>query len=116
VAAGNASGASGDMALPSAEKMVLSYTPWHTLLAPELKDKRVLLVGDPAEKTMAVAAGYGLRHVTHYTDYAIEHPTINPFRAAAESGTHTAVGNKTVGVGMKKTAMSDYAGGPSSPR
>ena len=73
MAAGAASGASGGMALPSAEKMVLSYTPWHTLLAPELKDKRVLLVGDPREKTKAVAAGYGMKHVTHYTDYATEH-------------------------------------------
>ena len=40
-------GQSGDIALPSAERMVLSYTPWHTQLAPELADKRVMLVGDP---------------------------------------------------------------------
>lgn len=47
-------GDSGDIALPSAERMVLSYTPWESQLCPELLDKRVLLIGDPKEKVRAV--------------------------------------------------------------
>ena len=82
VEAGAASGVTGDIALPSAEKMVLSYTPWASQLVPRLKDSRVLLVGDPKEKVLEVAAAYGLKRVTHYSDYAIQHPTVNPFRAA----------------------------------
>jgi len=99
VAAGG--GSSNDIELPSAERMVLSYTPWESLLAPELADKRVLLVGDPAEKTKEVAASYGLKHVTHYSDYARTHPSVNPFRAAQQAGTsHTAVANSTAHTAM----------------
>ena len=58
--------------------------------------QRVLLVGDPGEKCKEVAASYGLKHVTHYSDYARVHPTLNPFRVAREAGTsHTAVANKS---------------------
>jgi hypothetical protein len=77
--------------------MVLSYTPWESQLVPELVDKRVLLVGDPAEKVKEVAATYGLKCAVHYSDYAKTHSTVNPFRVAREGGTsHTAVANATV--------------------
>ena len=90
-------GSSGDIELPSAERMILSYTPWETQLVPGLVDKRVLLVGDPADKVRDVAATYGLKHAVHYSDYARAHPSINPFALARESGTsHTAVANTTV--------------------
>lgn len=90
-------GSSGDIELPSAERMILSYTPWETQLVPGLVDKRVLLVGDPADKVKNVAATYGLKHAVHYSDYARAHPSINPFALARESGTsHTAVANTTV--------------------
>lgn len=73
------------------ERMVLSYTPWKTMLAPGLDGGRVLLIGDPREKVLEVAKNYGI-NATHYQDYAIEHDTINPFRAAKMAGTsHTAV-------------------------
>ena len=73
------------------ERMVLSYTPWKTMLAPGLENGRVLLVGDPREKVLEVARNYGINS-THYQDYAIENDTINPFRAAKSGGTsHTAV-------------------------
>ena len=76
----------------SPERMVLSYTPWKTMLAPGLADSRVLLIGDPREKVLEVAHGYGLKYATHYQDYAIKNDTINPFRAAKSGGTsHTAV-------------------------
>jgi len=89
-------GSSGDIALPSAERMVLSYTPWASQLAPDLADKRVLLVGDPREKVLEVAKSYGLKRVTHYSDYARTHSTVNPFRSAVMSGrSHTAVDNAT---------------------
>ena len=104
-------GQSGDIALPSAERMVLSYTPWHTQLAPELADKRVMLVGDPKEKVLNVAAQYGLKHVTHYTDYAITHKHVNPFRAAKESGkSHTAVDNATAKTGPPFTGAAAAPG------
>lgn len=94
VAAGEASETSGELAVPEAKRMVLSYTPWETLLCPDLRDKKVLLVGDPREKVLEVAASYGLQKAIHYSDYAVEHPTVNPFRAAMEAGTsHTAVAN-----------------------
>lgn len=97
VEAGKSSGVTGDFALPEAKRMVLSYTPWESALAPQLKDKRVLIVGDPREKVIEVAKSYGLAKAIHYSDYAIENPTVNPFRAAMEAGTsHTAVANKTV--------------------
>ena len=90
-------GSSGDIELPTAERMVLSYTPWESQLVPELVDKRVLLVGDPAEKVKEVAATYGLKYAVHYSDYAKTHSTVNPFRVAREGGTsHTAVANATV--------------------
>jgi ribonucleotide monophosphatase NagD (HAD superfamily) len=74
------------------ERMVLSYTPWKTMLAPTLKDSRVLLIGDPREKVLEVAHSYGFTLATHYQDYAIKHDTVNPFRAAKAGGTsHTAV-------------------------
>ena len=74
------------------ERMVLSYTPWKTLLCEGLADSRVLLIGDPREKVLEVAHNYGLKHATHYQDYAIKNDTINPFRAAKAGGTsHTAV-------------------------
>lgn len=76
------------------EQMVVSYTPWHTMLAPDLLDSRVLLIGDPREKVLEVAHNYGLKHAVHYSDYAITHYNINPFRAAKEGGkSHTAVAN-----------------------
>ena len=57
-----------------------------------LADSRVLLIGDPREKVLEVAHGYGLKYATHYQDYAIKNDTINPFRAAKSGGTsHTAV-------------------------
>ena len=74
------------------ERMVLSYTPWKTMLANGLADSRVLLIGDPREKVLEVANNYGFKYATHYQDYAIKHDTINPFRAAKAGGTsHTAV-------------------------
>jgi len=74
------------------ERMVLSYTPWKTMLSPVLAEQRVLLIGDPREKVLEVAHNYGLKHATHYQDYAITNDTINPFRAAKDKGTsHTAV-------------------------
>eukprot|EP00965_Chrysotila_dentata_P089276 2947861-Pleurochrysis_carterae.AAC.1 len=33
--------------------MLLSYSPWKENLAPKLKNKRVLLIGDPKEKARA---------------------------------------------------------------
>lgn len=84
-----------DMSVPrvDASKLVLSYSPWREYLAPKLAKDRVLLVGDPKEKTLAVAAEYGFENVTHYRDYAESHPTVNPFSPAAPS--HTAVANPT---------------------
>jgi len=112
VASGSASGVTGDIELPSAQRMVLSYTPWATALAPTYADKRVLLIGDPKEKVLNVAAGYGLKNVTHYSDYAITHPNVNPFRSAKEAGTsHTAVDNKSV---SSKMAASTKP--PSAPK
>jgi len=109
VAAGG--GSSADIELPSAERMVLSYTPWESQLVPDLAEKRVLLVGDPSEKTKEVAASYGLKHVTHYSDYARAHPSVNPFRAAQQSGTsHTAVANSS-----SVAAMSPQKKGDASP-
>jgi HAD superfamily hydrolase (TIGR01456 family) len=102
VEAGKASGVTGDFALPEAKRMVLSYTPWATALAPDLADKRVMIVGDPKEKVKYVAQSYGLSKAVHYSDYAVEYPTVNPFRAAQEAGTsHTAVANKSVEVKTK---------------
>ena len=47
---------------------------------------------EPREKVLEVAHNYGLKHATHYQDYAIKHDTVNPFRAAKSGGTsHTAV-------------------------
>jgi HAD superfamily hydrolase (TIGR01456 family) len=86
----------GDIALPDAKRMILSYTPWESTLAKTYADQRVLIVSDPRDKVMEVAAQYGLKKATHYSDYAIRHSSVNPFRAAKESGTsHTAVANKT---------------------
>jgi len=86
-----ASGTSAPLVI-GPERMVLSYTPWKTMLSPELADQRVLLIGDPREKVLEVAHNYGLKHATHYQDYAITNDTINPFRAAKDKGTsHTAV-------------------------
>ncbi len=76
--------------------MILSYTPWDELLAPKLVDKRVLIVGDPRERVLEVAASYGLKRAVHYQDYARKHSTLNPFRQAKEDGTsHTAVAVKS---------------------
>lgn len=76
------------------EAMILSYSPWQTQLAPDLKNERVLLVGDPVEQVMSVAQQYGLTKAVHYAAYATTHPTLNPFRQAQQSGTsHTAVAN-----------------------
>jgi HAD superfamily hydrolase (TIGR01456 family) len=73
------------------ERMVLSYTPWKTMLAPSLAGGRVLLIGDPRAKVLEVAKNYGI-NATHYQDYAIENDTVNPFRLAKQGGTsHTAV-------------------------
>jgi len=106
-------GSSGDIELPSAERMILSYTPWESQLVPGLVDKRVLLVGDPAEKVKEVAATYGLKHAVHYSDYARAHPSINPFRVAREAGTsHTAVANTTVVKTAAKPATKDDAEEP----
>jgi ribonucleotide monophosphatase NagD (HAD superfamily) len=106
-------GSSGDIELPSAERMILSYTPWESQLVPGLVDKRVLLVGDPAEKVKEVAATYGLKHAVHYSDYAKAHPSINPFRVAREAGTsHTAVANTTVVKMTAKPAAKDAAEEP----
>ena len=106
-------GSSGDIELPSAERMILSYTPWESQLVPGLVDKRVLLVGDPAEKVKEVAATYGLKHAVHYSDYAKAHPSINPFRVAREAGTsHTAVANTTVVKTAAKPAAKDDAEEP----
>ena len=70
--------------------------------------QRVLLVGDPAEKCKEVAASYGLKHVTHYSDYARAHPTLNPFRVAREAGTsHTAVANKSAAAAPKNTEVGE---------
>jgi HAD superfamily hydrolase (TIGR01456 family) len=97
VEAGKESGVMGDFALPEAKRMVLSYTPWATALAPDLKDKKVLIVGDPKEKVKEVAKSYGLEKAIHYSDYAVQNPTVNPFRAAMEADTsHTAVANKSI--------------------
>ena len=81
-----ASGTSAPLVI-GPERMVLSYTPWKTMLSPELADQRVLLIGDPREKVLEVAHNYGLKHATHYQDYAITNDTINPFRAAKDKGT-----------------------------
>jgi len=106
-------GSSGDIELPSAERMILSYTPWETQLVPGLVDKRVLLVGDPADKVKDVAATYGLKHAVHYSDYARAHPSINPFALARESGTsHTAVANTTVVKAAAQPASKDNAEEP----
>ena len=40
VAAGSAAGVTGDIELPSAARMVLSYTPWESSLVPLYKQKR----------------------------------------------------------------------------
>jgi len=106
LAAGHQTGTSGDLSLPEARRMVLSYTPWETQLVPDLADKKVLLVGDPKDKVLEVARTYGLKHAVHYSDYAIQHPTVNPFRQAMEAGTsHTAVANATkASGGMKMTS------------
>lgn len=96
VQAGSATGTTGDIELPEAKRMVLSYTPWERTLARDYADKRILLVGDPREAVLNVAKSYGFTRVTHYTDYAIMHPTVNPFRQAMEAATsHTAVANAT---------------------
>ena len=103
LAAGVAGGTSGEMPLPTAQHMVLSYTPWESQLAPDLLDKKVLLVGDPKEKVKEVALKYGLKRAVHYSDYAIMNPTVNPFRAAKEAGTsHTAVANTAVAAHKKQ--------------
>lgn len=96
VAAGDAKSVTGELAVPEAKRMVLSYTPWESQLCPDLADKKVLLVGDPKAKVLEVAASYGLKKAVHYSDYAVQNPTVNPFRAAMEAGTsHTAVANAT---------------------
>ena len=108
-------GSSGDIELPSAERMVLSYTPWESQLCPGLVDKRVLLVGDPREKVVEVAERYGLTRAVHYSDYAKMHPTINAFRQARESGrSHTAVANATLAKGLSSPRPKDDDGGPFS--
>ena len=90
--------------------MILSYTPWKTMLAPEMTEQRVLLIGDPREKVLEVAHSYGLKYATHYQDYAIENDSINPFRAAKSGGTsHTAVA-----VASSKTSFSGKE--PTSPK
>lgn len=94
--AGSEAGVTGDIELPSAQRMVLSYTPWESALAPTYANKRVLLIGDPKDKVKNVAATYGLKNAVHYSDYAITHASVNPFRAAKDSGhSHTAVDNKS---------------------
>lgn len=138
LAAGQTTGTAGSLALPEAKRMVLSYTPWESQLVPEYVNKKVLLVGDPKEKVLEVAHAYGLKNVIHYSDYAVQNPTVNPFRQvgahgttllnsqltlswvlsqAMEAGTsHTAVANKTEGVpigGRKGPASGEVKGPPS---
>ena len=103
-------GSSGDIELPSAERMVLSYTPWESQLCPGLVDKRVLLVGDPRDKVVEVAERYGLTRAVHYSDYAKMHPTINAFRQAREAGrSHTAVANAAAATNPGRRGSSSLA-------
>lgn len=64
--------------------IVLSYTPFDLDLG-RLKDKPVLIVGDPKEKVMNVARSYGYQAPIHITDYDRAHPLMNPFKVAEGS-------------------------------
>jgi len=98
------------------ERMVLSYTPWKTMLANDLADSRVLLIGDPREKVLEVAHSYGLTYATHYQDYAIKNDTINPFRAAKAGGTsHTAVAVASAKESFSGKAKAGTPGRAASP-
>ena len=88
-------------------RMVLSYTPWQSQLAPSLAEGAVLIIGDPKEKVLQVAHNYGIKYAVHYSDYAVKHYNINPFRGAREGGhSHTAVATTAVSnaEGAKRTA------------
>ena len=119
VVANAAEGATGDIPLPDEQRMVLSYTPWASTIAKTYADKRVMIVSDPRDKVMAVAEKYGLKKAVHYSDYAIQHPSVNPFRAAQESGrSHTAVANQGSVMSKGKlpsSAGSDDASGKEEP-
>jgi len=112
VAAGSAAGVTGDIAMPDEKRMILSYTPWESMLAGQYANQRVMVISDPRDKVMEVARKYGLTKAEHYSDYAVKHGTVNPFRAAKEAGTHTAVGNKST-----STMSSPKAGArPETPK
>jgi len=59
------------------DQMVLSYTPFKTHLQ-HLKDKPVLIVGNP--RALNVARYYGFTKAVHLSEYTRKHPTLNPFQ------------------------------------
>ncbi len=63
--------------------MVLCYTPLGE--SEWFKDRRLLLIGDPAEKVKDVARGYGWLRAVHVSDYITSHPTVDPFGAAKQA-------------------------------
>ena len=115
VVASAAGGATGDIPLPDEQRMVLSYTPWESTICKQYANKKVMIVSDPRDKVMAVAAKYGLTKAVHYQDYAISHPSVNPFRAAKQTGaSHTAVANSGSSMPKPGTAKPSNGGGAAS--
>jgi len=79
VAAGSAAGVTGDIAMPDEKRMILSYTPWESMLAGQYANQRVMVISDPRDKVMEVARKYGLTKAEHYSDYAVKHGTVTNF-------------------------------------
>ena len=101
--------AGAPLAIPP-EQMILSYSPWARGLAPALARRRVLLVGDPRERVLEVAASYGLERAVHYRDFVDAHPTLNPFPRTGQNS-HTAVANAAAPPSPRKAAAGTADGG-----
>ena len=101
--------AGAPLAIPP-EQMILSYSPWARGLAPALARRRVLLVGDPRERVLEVAASYGLERAVHYRDFVDAHPTLNPFPRTGQNS-HTAVANAAAPPSPRKAAAGAADGG-----
>ena len=56
---------------------------------PSFRHKRILLIGDPKEKTKAVARQYGCVNCVHVSDYCANHPQVDPFAEARADGSIT---------------------------
>jgi hypothetical protein len=81
----SSSGSDGNEVALDGSHMVLSYTPFGRHLA-HLAPRPVLVVGDPADAVLAAAKAAGFARAVHVRDYALSHPTLNPFQQLPAGG------------------------------